>query len=264
MPEPPGPDDAPFYAPIGDFQGALYARNAFAKGTEAEAAALLDHLDLGPGDRVLDVGCGNARHLVAMARVGVHGVGVDISQGLVDAANAAAESAGVGDLVTVLCADARALPDDLGTFDAALSVCQGGFGTGPTADAAVLAGLVDHLRPGGRLALTAFHAAFAVRHLVAGDAYDATRDLHHQRAEVVGPDGDRRTFDLWTTAYTVRDLVGRLEHAGLEVLDVVGAEPGRYAGTGVRLDDPELLVVARRPATVATPDGRRTMRDGGR
>jgi hypothetical protein len=30
-------------------------------------------------------------------------------------------------------------------------------------------------------------------------------------------------------------------------MDVVGCEPGRYDGSGVALNDPELLLVARRP-----------------
>lgn len=241
---PPPPDaDAPaVYAPIGDFQGAGYARNAFAQGTAAEVAALRHELALEPGHRVLDVGCGDGRHLRALAEDGVRGVGVDVSAGLLGAARAAADEAGLVGLAWVR-GDARRLPVRPAAVDAALSVCQGGFGTSPTTDPAVLAGTVAAVRPGGRVAVTAFHALFAARHLVPGDVYDPVHGVHHHTAEVVGPDREVRRFPLWTSAYTVGELVRLAEDAGLAVERVAGVEPGRYDGRDVGLDDPELLLV---------------------
>jgi hypothetical protein len=98
--------------------------------------------------------------------------------------------------------------------------------------------------------VTFFHALFAARHLAPGDAFDPVHLVHHQVSEVHGPDHARRRFDLWTASYTVRDAVRALSDAGLEVVDVRGVEPGGYGRRGsgeVGLDDPELLVTARRP-----------------
>lgn len=253
VPPPPGPGEQPFYEPIGDFQGELYRRNAFAMATRAEGAALRDRLGLGAGSRVLDVGCGDGRHLRWLAvEAGVGGLGVDISQGLIDAATAAARTDGVDDRVSFVKGDARRLGllDAVAPhgFDAAMSVCQGGFGTSPATDADVLAGVVAAVRPGGSVLFTAFHALFAARHLAPGDAFDPVHLVHHQTSEVRGPDHATRRFDLWTAAYTVRDVVRLAETAGLDVIAVVGAEPGRYDRAEVRLDDPELLVVGRRRA----------------
>jgi hypothetical protein len=50
VPPVPGPDAEPFYVPIGDFQGELYRRNAFAAGTVEEIARSERLVDLGPGD----------------------------------------------------------------------------------------------------------------------------------------------------------------------------------------------------------------------
>ena len=47
------------------------------------------------------------------------------------------------------------------------------------------------LRPGGRLAVSAFNAYFALRHLEAGDTFDAARGVNHERATLRDAGGDR-------------------------------------------------------------------------
>jgi SAM-dependent methyltransferase len=253
VPDVPPADAEPFYLPIGEFQGADYRRNAFAAGTGEELAALRDLVGLRAGTCVLDVGCGDARHLRAATRdPGIRGIGVDVSPALVAAGRSAAAAEGIE--VDLRVADARELPavlgDRLGALDVAWSLCQGALGTSPATDPTVLAGLGAAVRPGGDVVVTLFHALFAARHLTPGDAFDPVHLVHHQVSEVRGPDHTRRRFDLWTAAYTVRDAVRLVADAGLELVTVRGAEPGAYgrrrAGE-VGLDDPELLVHARRP-----------------
>lgn len=249
-PAPPGPDAQPFYVPIGEFQGSDYRRNAFAQGTRAEVGALWSRLALATGMRVLDVGCGDGRHLRALAGCRIRGVGVDASPALVAAARRAAAQAeltGVA-FVTGDARDLLAVPEvERGAFDVVMSLCQGGLGTSPAGDPAVVAGMAAAVRPGGTVAFTVFHALFAARHLAPGDAYDPVQGVHHQVSEVRGPDDRTARFDLWTTAYTAGEACRLATDAGLTVREVVGVEPGRYAGSGVALDDPELLVVTGRP-----------------
>jgi SAM-dependent methyltransferase len=254
VPPVPGTDAPAFYLPIGEFQGEAYRRNAFAAGTGEELAALRALLGLRAGTRVLDVGCGDARHLRAAARDhGVLGVGVEVSPALAAAARRAAAAEGVE--VTVVEGDARKLGDVLPAehtgVDVAWSLCQGALGTSPASDPAVLAGMAAAVRPGGDVVVTLFHALFAARHLAPGDAFDPVHLVHHQVSEVRGPDHARERFDLWTAAYTVRDAARLVVDAGLELVGVCGVEPGAYGRRRdgeVALDDPELLVHARRPA----------------
>ena len=251
-PDAPGAEREAYYTPLMEFQGADYERNAFTMGTTAEVDALADRLDLTASTTILDVGCGTGRHLRALATdPGCRGVGVDAAPTLVEVARRSVPpgadlSFAVGDGRSLLEVPAVASMVADGGADVVWTLCQGAFGTSPATDRDVLAGMAAAVRPEGTVVVTAFHALFAVRHLVEGDAYDVVHGVHHQRTEVRGPDHARQHFDLWTTAYTVGEVVSLCEGVGLAVEDVVGCEPGRYDATEVRLDDPELLVVARK------------------
>lgn len=232
-PEPPAAGS--FYGPIGDWQGAAYERNSFTKGTAQEVAFLFDALQLEPGRTLVDVGCGTGRHARAFAARGVRAVGIDLSAGLL-----AAAADGVGAWIQ---ADARCLPLHDGVADAVMSVCQGGFGITPGGDAQVFAEMVRVLRPGGRLALTAFSLPFAARWLAPGDAFDVQRGLHHVAAEVRNADGESRSFDLWTQCYSAEHLRRLAAAAGLAVDGIYGVQPGAYRRAWPTLGHPELLLL---------------------
>ena len=236
-PEP--PPAGSYYGPIGDWQGAAYERNAFTKGTEQEVAFLLEELSPAAGTHVVDVGCGTGRHSRALADRGLRVTGVDLSHGLLTAAAGHRKGCWVQ-------ADARALPLRSGSADVVLSLCQGGFGITPGGDQRVLAEMVRILRPGGRLVMTAFSLAFAARWLAPGDALDVGRGLHHAPADVRGPDGAQRRFDLWTACYSAAHLQLLAGAAGLTVEGIYGAEPGSYGRRDPSLSDPELLLVGRK------------------
>jgi hypothetical protein len=108
------------------------------------------------------------------------------------------------------------------------------------------------LRPGGRLAVSVFHAPFVVRNLEAGETFDPATGVLHELATVRGPDGDEREFDLWTTCVSGRRLAELARGAGLAVDAVHGVTPGRYRAVPPHLDAPELLLLARDPRRAAT------------
>ncbi len=235
---------AGWFDEVAAFLGPAYLRNAFTKGTEQEVGWLVDRLGLEPGARVLDVGCGPGRHALALARRGIEVVGVDRAPEFVRLAQEAAAAEVLP--VTFVELDVRDL-SYRHEFDAVLCLCQGGFGLlGGRDETAVFERIAAAVRPGGRLALTAFSAAFAVRHLEAGEAYDPATGVLHEQATVRDPDGVERAFDLWTTCFTGRELELLAAAAGLTVEEVSGVAPGRYGASAPTIDDPELLLVARR------------------
>lgn len=242
-----------WFEPVADHLGAAYLRYSFTKGTAQEVEFLVGALGLGPGDRLLDVGCGPGRHAHAFAERGIEVVGVDISQRFVDLATAGAPPG-----ATFRRADARALAFDA-EFDAAVSLCQGAFGLtgGPgaplDADAGVLAGVARALRPGGTVAVSAFSAYFQVRWLGDLDTFDAEAGVNHERTEVKDEAGADAPADLWTTCYTPRELRLLARQAGLEPRHVWSVTPGAYAEAAPTIDSHEFLLVAGRPKS---PDRR--------
>ncbi len=133
--------------------------------SRAEAAVIAALLRLEPGERVLDVACGEGRHLAALAGSGPRLAGVDRdAASLRLAAGAAGPGAPAGRDrgadgerarrdragITLVRADFHALPFGP-VFDAAWSWYSSLFLSDEAGNAAALAEVARVLRPGGRL-----------------------------------------------------------------------------------------------------------------
>ena len=105
-------------------------------------------LDPQPTDRVLDLSTGTGWTSRIVARRGATVVGVDIAEGLLDAARVRAVAEGLP--IDYELADAERLPFGNATFDAVISTFGVMFAGNPEAAAGELARVV---RPGGRIAL---------------------------------------------------------------------------------------------------------------
>lgn len=237
--------------------GSAYLRYSFTRGTNNETSFLVETLGLMPGDRVLDVGCGPGRHAHALGARGIEVVGIDISARFVELARVDAPFG-----VTFERVDARAMTY-VAEFDAVISLCQGAFGLAsgpgdaaepwgpaePDPDGGVLNGMARALRPGGRLAMSAFSAYFQVRFLEDADHFDADRGVNHERTILRNEAGVVAEHDLWTSCFTPRELRLLTARAGLDLEHLYAVTPGAYATNPPDLDHPEYLVIARRPQT---------------
>ena len=156
-------------------------------------------LELRPGMRVLDVGCGwGTFALHAAQRYGVDVVGVTLSAEQAALARQRVSTAGMGDRVDIRVQDYRGIDD--GPFDAISSV-----GMAEHVGRAEIGGyarrLHDLLRPGGRL----------LNHAIAWNAGRAAADPRTFVARYVFPDAE---------ILTLAETVDALQSADLEVLDV--------------------------------------------
>jgi SAM-dependent methyltransferase len=230
-----------WFEPIADHLGAAYLRYSFTKGTRQEVEFLVGALGLEPGMRVLDVGCGPGRHARALAERGVVVHGVDVSERFVELAR---DDAPAGATFERL--DARALPFDA-EFDAVICLCQGAFGlmTLDGHDESVISGMARSLRPGGRLALSAFSSYFVVKHWSETE-FDADTGINHERTEIRDEAGTPVETDLWTGCYTPRELRLLCAAHGLDVDSISSVEPGAYGLAAPTVDSPEFLLLARR------------------
>jgi SAM-dependent methyltransferase len=243
-------EDPHWFNPLAEFLGPAYLRNAFTKGTEQEVQFLWEALGLREGQRVLDVGCGPGRHALALARRGIDVLGVDLSPDFVALATAAAEPDGLSARFEV--GDVRELAFG-GAFDAVICLCQGGFGLlGGRDEVPVFERLVRAVRVGGGVAVSAFHAAFVIRHLEADETFDPATGVLHEHATARNEAGEERVFDLWTTCFTARELELLASTAALEDVAVHGVAPGRYRAAPPDLDAPELLLLGRAGWRAAT------------
>ena len=238
-----------WFEAVADHLGEAYLRYSFTYGTVREVDVLVDVLGLEPGMRVLDVGCGPGRHAHELARRGIGVVGLDVSEAFVDLARRDAPPG-----ASFVHGDARTMAFEA-EFAAAISLCQGAFGlaSGPGAqtapldpDGAILERIASAVRPGGKVALSAFSAYFQVRFLEATDNFDADRGVNREDTVLLDVDGVEASSQLWTTCFTPRELRLLADRAGLDVLEVRSVTPGDYAERPPDLDHPEFLLVGRR------------------
>ena len=180
---------------------------AFTKGTEQEVDFLVDALALEPGMRVLDVGCGPGRHSLALARRG------STSSASTTVAEFVAPRPRGGRAPTASPRrfeelDVREL-DVAGEFDAAICLCQGGFGLLGGGDETDVFGAdrrdAAPRRSRSRSARSRPH--FAVRHLEAGeDVRPGDRRAARGRDACVVPTATKRRSTSGPPASPPREL----------------------------------------------------------
>jgi cyclopropane fatty-acyl-phospholipid synthase-like methyltransferase len=239
--------DGAFYKAIGDFQREKYLEEGYTQGTVQEVDYLIKTLELKPGARILDVGCGPGRHCLEFAKRGFDMVGVDISDGHIDVAKRLASEQHLE--IEFVLSDARAMNFN-NEFDAAICLCEGAFGIAgdEMGHRQILTGTARALRPNAPFVLTAINALSAVRNLpnpgtIRFDPYTLTS---YSKWVQHNPEGETREFDGYCTAFTYRELKWLLENSGFFVKSAYGCVAGHFESKTLTLEDIEIMMIAQR------------------
>lgn len=204
----------------------------------------LDLTALPPGSRVLDLGCGGGRHLVALDEAGLAPTGLDLSGPLLRRAR----SRWPGPLVR---GDMRELPFGDRAFDGAVQFFTSfGYFRRREEDRRVLAEVRRILRPGGAFLLDFLNAERVRRELVPEDVREIEGHTVRQRRRIEGdtvvkeirieaPEGrEAETYRERVRLYEPDELASMLEAAGLRVRERRGDYGGEPFDTGA----PRLLL----------------------
>jgi SAM-dependent methyltransferase len=221
-----------------------------AEQTREEANFLLESLRVPPPARFLDVPCGGGRHCHALAGVGYHMTGVDISTEFLEAAKApAAKRQGT---IVWEHREMRDLPWP-GAFDGAY--CFGNsFGyLDDAGNAAFLEAVAQALKPGARFVLETGYVAETILPvlqerawypigdmlMLAHRRYDPVEGrLHVEYGHIRNGAIDRRTMSA--RIHTCREVFQLFEQAGFTNLQAYGS----LAKEPFRLGSNRLLMVA--------------------
>lgn len=214
-----------------------------------EVAWLADVLSVQPTDTLLDVGCGNGRHLSAWSERRISSLGIDLSPELIAKAHARRLPG-----VCVLRGDMRSL-GIRDHFDVVTSLFTSFGYFSEDDDRRVVRGWADALRPGGRLAMDYLnvHAIRAnlVPHstrTVDGRLIEEHRRIDEERTRVEKDvlireaDSTETRYRESVRLYSRDDLEALLDDHGLRVEAAYGTLDGEPFAEA----SPRLVLIARR------------------
>src|SRR5688572_9010330 len=238
-----------------DAHAPRYLENVFTKWTGTEVDFLIELMGLKAGQSLLDMGCGTGRHAVEFARRGLKVTAVDLSTGMLEEARKAAAEAGVE--VNLIEADATRFSTDQ-AFDAAVCLCEGGFGLigenedGVAHDLAILRNIHASLKPGSPFVLTALNGYSLIRQMtdehISEGRFDPATMMAVYTDEWKLPEGPTRML-VRERLFIPPEVVAMMRHVGFEVENVWGGTAGEWGKRPLKLDEVEAMYVACRKAS---------------
>jgi SAM-dependent methyltransferase len=249
-------NDTPWYT---QFYGRDYL-DALGPGltnTVREAEFAIAALALKPGDQVLDLACGQARHAVLLAKQGIEVTGQDQSAEYLQDARAAAEQHGVD--LPLIKSDMRTIPFE-GHFDAVVNMFTSfGYFEAEADNRRVLAEISKALKPGGRVLIDLINREWVIANNQAAERRENSdgtvvlerRELNLQTSRnhvtftIIDADGKKReSVGHRIRLYTLTEIIRMMAEANLIYERVYGGFDSEPYTTSTR----RMIVVARKGA----------------
>jgi ubiquinone/menaquinone biosynthesis C-methylase UbiE len=212
-----------------------------------EVEFLIELMDLKPKESILDVAAGAGRHALELARRGFGKVtAVDLSDQLIAIGKRTAVSLDV--VVEFVKGDARK-PMDHDKYDAALILGGGAFGLmeSDQENQEILDATFEALKSGGRVAVSAMHLIYMLRHREDLSGFDPQTN-YLTTTEKVKIEGDLvEELPLHERYYVYPGIKHDLENAGFRNVMGFGVHPGRFSSSAVSTGAPLLLLYAVKP-----------------
>jgi ubiquinone/menaquinone biosynthesis C-methylase UbiE len=219
----------------------------------ADVQAIIDLVAPPREERLLDLGCGAGRHLLALHKAGFQQLsGLDLSRELLQVARERFAAVGA-ERIELLHADMRHIPYE-DHFAMVLSMFTSfGYFEKDEENKAVLATVSRALQPGGRFLIDYLNRDWVMAHLVHreelirdGRCFLIERCLSEDRRRVekkvrmIGPGGEEKIFYETVRMYTPSEMTGLLERSGFTKVRRYGS----LQGAPHRTESPRLILLA--------------------
>ncbi len=207
-----------------------------AETIDASVAWIVDMLNLQPGDKVLDLGCGPGLYSNRLAQLGLQVTGVDYSKRSIEYARIAADELGVE--IEYRCQDYHALEAEA-VYDAALLIYGEYCVFNPDQRRHLLSRVWAALKPGGHFVFDvttphlpshqgdhtkwqALETGFWREgpHLALTQGFDYPEDIYLDQYLIIEPDGMLSVYRNWFQDFTRERITAALEAAGFSVQGV--------------------------------------------
>ncbi len=240
-----------------------YARNydaeVYTQGTLGECDFIEQEIEHNRSLRILDIGCGTGRHSIELTKRGYQVLGVDLSEPILKAARAKAQSQGL--TIDFRRHDARELPFTA-EFDVAIMLCEGGFALMETDEMnyEILRGAARALKSPGKLIFTTLNGLFPLFHSVEkfcaevggedkatyrSDTFDLMTFRDHSNVSLEDDSGKKLELRCNERYYIPSEITWLLKSLGFTAIDIFGAKLGAYSRSDkLTTEDFEMLVVA--------------------
>lgn len=236
-----------------------YDKESFTQGTKQEVDFIEKEIQYNTNNKIIDVGCGTARHAIELGKRGYQVTGIDLSESQLNRAKEKAAQENIN--IRLIQADARELSFN-NEFDVGIMLCEGAFPLMETDEMnfKILKSISRALKKKGKLIFTTLNAFFPLFHSIEefinnnateGKSSKNNFDLMTFRDksifEVCDDNGVKKTLHCNERYYTPSEITWLLKSLNYNTIEIFGCDTGSFRRDRLlTTQDYEMLVIAER------------------